>query len=168
MKFVEFSLNGHRGLAIETSEKRLRGILKEQAGYPGDLHKLIAAGNNALEEAGAALADGAEFDPALVSYLPPISNPGKIVCVGLNYPEHAAESNVSPLQISRQFSRVLLQVWSAMECRSFGRLSLRNWITKANWWLSSARPADTSAAKTRCRMWRATQSSTTVQCVTSS
>lgn len=39
-----------------------------------------------------ALAEGPEIDPQSVQYLPPILKPSKIICVGLNYADHAAES----------------------------------------------------------------------------
>lgn len=38
------------------------------------------------------LADKAEIDIKTVTLLPPIPRPGKIICVGLNYVDHAAES----------------------------------------------------------------------------
>ncbi len=62
---------------------------------PADLAGLLAAGPQALERAQAAAA-GADADavrPAQgLVYCPPIMNPGKILCVGLNYLDHAAES----------------------------------------------------------------------------
>jgi 5-carboxymethyl-2-hydroxymuconate isomerase len=59
--------------------------------------ELIAAGPAAWDEAEAAAADGTEqpdLDPGLV--LAPLRRPGKILCVGLNYHDHARESGQSP------------------------------------------------------------------------
>ncbi|MFQ5956079.1 MAG: fumarylacetoacetate hydrolase family protein, partial [Kiloniellales bacterium] len=62
---------------------------------PGDLKGLLGAGPQALERAAAAIA-GAGADAVRpvqgLIYHPPIPNPGKILCVGLNYLDHAAES----------------------------------------------------------------------------
>ncbi len=61
---------------------------------PATLRELLAGGDDALALARAALAraDGA---PALarsaVTLLPPVLDPGKIICIGLNYRDHAAE-----------------------------------------------------------------------------
>jgi 2-keto-4-pentenoate hydratase/2-oxohepta-3-ene-1,7-dioic acid hydratase in catechol pathway len=55
------------------------------------LRELIAAGR--IEELGAAEAASAVTDAAL---LPPIPDPEKIVCIGLNYRSHAAEAGVDP------------------------------------------------------------------------
>ena len=105
MKFVEFSQAGRRGLAVDTSARDLRGWRQGDAGYPGGLHALIAAGEGALMQAGRALAGGREVDPGAITVLPPISNPGKIICIGLNYREHAAESNVAPPKHPTVFAR---------------------------------------------------------------
>jgi len=62
---------------------------------PGDLLGLLQAGPEALDRANRAAAEaGAEaVRPAAgLVYHPPIGNPGKILCVGLNYIDHAAET----------------------------------------------------------------------------
>lgn len=55
-------------------------------GRPADLAAALAAG------ALASLADGAHFGLGDVVLLPVIPNPGKILCVGLNYATHVAET----------------------------------------------------------------------------
>lgn len=64
--------------------------LAKRLKYP-DLHSVIAAG--ALAEAAAA-AKGAQPDATLaqISFLPVLPNPGKIICVGLNYKAHREET----------------------------------------------------------------------------
>lgn len=105
MKFVEFLEDGHRGLAVETAEGVFRGRRQADADYPGTLGALVVEGRDVLERAGRNLASGAEIDLAKVAVLPPIGNPGKIICVGLNYSEHAAESNVAPPAFPTIFAR---------------------------------------------------------------
>jgi 2-keto-4-pentenoate hydratase/2-oxohepta-3-ene-1,7-dioic acid hydratase in catechol pathway len=83
----------------------VRGWREGDAGYPGSLESLIANGPQAMRQAARGLAAGAEFDPRTIEFLPPIPLPGKIICVGLNYREHAAESGVAPPQFPTIFSR---------------------------------------------------------------
>jgi len=61
---------------------------------PGSLLELLRGGDEALAKArrAAASASAEQARPrAGVTLLPPIPNPSKIVCVGLNYRDHAAE-----------------------------------------------------------------------------
>ena len=106
MKFVEFMDAGRRGLAVEAGPGVLCGCREDDADYPGNLHQLIAAGDSALTRAGRGLAGGAEIDPDVVTVLPPISDPEKIICVGLNYRGHAAESNVDTPAFPTIFARL--------------------------------------------------------------
>ena len=53
-----------------------------------------------------ALADG--FDPSRVSPgdpMPPIPDPDKIVCIGLNYRSHAAEAGIDPPRVPTIFAK---------------------------------------------------------------
>jgi 2-keto-4-pentenoate hydratase/2-oxohepta-3-ene-1,7-dioic acid hydratase in catechol pathway len=61
---------------------------------PASLRQLIAGGPEALGAArqAAAGARAVKIDAARVKRLPPIPDPPKIVCLGLNYRDHAAES----------------------------------------------------------------------------
>jgi 2-keto-4-pentenoate hydratase/2-oxohepta-3-ene-1,7-dioic acid hydratase in catechol pathway len=65
----------------------------------GSLRKLIAAGR--IEDLYGALGDGAQggapsHSLSAVTLLPPIPDPEKIVCIGLNYGKHAAEGGMEP------------------------------------------------------------------------
>jgi 2-keto-4-pentenoate hydratase/2-oxohepta-3-ene-1,7-dioic acid hydratase in catechol pathway len=64
--------------------------------HRGGLRELVAAGR--VEELRARLGDaGAPSHPlAAVRLLPPIPDPEKIVCIGLNYGKHAAEVGMEP------------------------------------------------------------------------
>ena len=105
MRFVTFEQDGRRGLAVMDAGGALRGGLAGDPGFPGSLEALIEAGKDALTEAGRRLAAGREIDRAAVRILPPLAAPEKIICVGLNYREHAAESNVAPPAFPTIFSR---------------------------------------------------------------
>ncbi len=60
----------------------------------GRLERAIAGGRDALKDLAAALLKGEPIDPEAVSFFPPLSAPGKIICVGLNYADHTAESSI--------------------------------------------------------------------------
>lgn len=64
---------------------------------PGDLPGLLAA-KGAMNRAWRAARRPSEEArlKGRMSYLPPIANPGKIICVGLNYSDHAAEAGLKP------------------------------------------------------------------------
>lgn len=49
-----------------------------------------------LEEAGRGGGDGSGVPLADVRLLPPVTDPQKIVCIGLNYASHAAEAGIDP------------------------------------------------------------------------
>ena len=61
-------------------------------GRYSSLLQLIRAGEEGLKDARAASASSfADYRLDEVEFLPPVRNPEKIVCVGINYPERAAE-----------------------------------------------------------------------------
>ena len=71
--------------------------------YP-DLRSLLEAG--ALAEAASA-AKGAKADALLtdITFLPVLANPGKIICVGLNYKTHREETGRSETENPALFVR---------------------------------------------------------------
>ncbi|HEX8076131.1 MAG TPA: fumarylacetoacetate hydrolase family protein [Thermoleophilaceae bacterium] len=48
---------------------------------------------------------GPTVDPAGVRLLPPVIDPGKIVCMGLNYRDHAAEAGLDPPETPTFFAK---------------------------------------------------------------
>lgn len=104
MKFLAYDANGTEGLAVETGSG-FKGLLATDPGYPGNLLTLIRKGGDALAAAAEALKGGADVDPAAVTYLPPVADPEKIVCVGLNYTDHSAESGFEQPDYPTLFGR---------------------------------------------------------------
>jgi 2-keto-4-pentenoate hydratase/2-oxohepta-3-ene-1,7-dioic acid hydratase in catechol pathway len=73
--------------------------------YP-DLRALIAGGALAQGEKIAKGAKKTDLKLAKVSFLPVIANPGKIICVGLNYEEHRMETGRDKTENPALFIRV--------------------------------------------------------------
>ena len=66
-------------------------------GAVAELRDLAATAGTATAAAAAATAGAAAVvAPADVRYAPPVLRPGKIICVGLNYADHIAESKAKP------------------------------------------------------------------------
>jgi acylpyruvate hydrolase len=91
MRFLTFESNGLRGLGIETDSGEVRGMLAGDSDYPGSLDALVGRGEDALRSAGERLSRARPLDPAAITWRPPLT-PSKIICIGLNYASHAAES----------------------------------------------------------------------------
>lgn len=104
MKFVSFRQAGRIGLGVETPTG-LRGVLEGDASHPVRLAELVGQGGEALAAAGRTLAEARAFDPDEIEHLPPFAEPGKIVCLGLNYTDHAAEGGFAPPPYPALFSR---------------------------------------------------------------
>jgi acylpyruvate hydrolase len=94
MKFLTFKSEGARGVAVLTGSGEVRGLLAGDPRYPGDLESLIRAGEPALRSAGGMLAEAPAFGPNAIEWLPPLTAPSKVICIGLNYLSHAAEAGL--------------------------------------------------------------------------
>jgi len=66
---------------------------------------LVQQGRQAMDHAAIALACVNPLDLAQVSLLPPLSSPGKIICVGLNYVDHSIESGFTVPDYPTVFTR---------------------------------------------------------------
>jgi acylpyruvate hydrolase len=91
MRFLSFKSGGTLGIGVATGSGEVRGLLTGEPGYPGGLDMLVAKGEESLRAAGTLLAAAKPFDPAAIQWLPPLTAPPKIICIGLNYSAHAAE-----------------------------------------------------------------------------
>jgi len=89
MRFFAFTKDGVAGLAVRT-EAGYAGLMAEDASYPGALDDILREGR--LEAAAKALAAGDAIDVATVTPALPFTRAGKVLCVGLNYADHASET----------------------------------------------------------------------------
>jgi len=89
MKLATFSTS--KGVAYGlVTDKGIVDLAKRLGNRYPDLLSLIAA--NALGEAKKLLNEKPDFRTSEITWLPVIPNPGKIVCVGLNYQDHVVET----------------------------------------------------------------------------
>ncbi|MCC3374724.1 fumarylacetoacetate hydrolase family protein [Cohnella sp. REN36] len=96
MKLVTFNRNGRESLGMKVDG----GILDVTAyGFSGGIMEVIAGGTSRLEElrriadAAGSNASANLLDEAAMDWGPCVTQPQKIICIGLNYRKHAEETN---------------------------------------------------------------------------
>lgn len=100
MKLVSFRAGGKARYGLVDGDSVVD--LTQRLKYP-DLKSLIEA--DALDEAAEAAGGPAEFDLDQIQYDPVIPNPGKIICVGLNYEGHRKETGMTQHKMPNFFIR---------------------------------------------------------------
>ena len=91
MRFASFEINGRASYGLVEGTGHCRPAPASFQARHADLKSVIAA--NALDElAQATLASGTTVALDQVHLLPVVPNPGKLICVGLNYKSHVAET----------------------------------------------------------------------------
>jgi 2-keto-4-pentenoate hydratase/2-oxohepta-3-ene-1,7-dioic acid hydratase in catechol pathway len=92
MKFFSYSDDGKDGLGIVLGGD-LRGLPLDKS-VP-EWIELLEGGEELLKRVANLLADAPALDPEKIRYRPVLSFPRKIICVGLNYANHTAETPYS-------------------------------------------------------------------------
>ena len=93
MSFVTFQLDGQQHAGVVSNENV---VSLQSAGF-ADVISVLAGGDAALRKAAEVAAnppEGASFPLSSVKLCAPIPKPTKIICVGLNYRDHAIESKM--------------------------------------------------------------------------
>jgi acylpyruvate hydrolase len=99
MKLVTFLHNGQERLGAlqpDTQDQKIVDLNRADSRLPDNMLAFLEAGESARSLASRVLAAppaAAVVDRAAVKLKAPIPRPGKIICLGLNYRDHAAESN---------------------------------------------------------------------------
>jgi len=75
------------------------------ASLPTEMIALLEEGNTALDKARAAAASGSAIPLDSVKLLAPILRPGKIICIGLNYRDHAGETGAAIPEFPTVFAK---------------------------------------------------------------
>lgn len=98
MKFIRFSHGNEQYLGIlegdqviSLGQHELLDLLRQRADLPAFARERAPTGKR--------------FDLAEIQYLPPLANPGKIICIGLNYSDHTAESKFEQPAYPTVFNR---------------------------------------------------------------
>ncbi|WP_445147209.1 fumarylacetoacetate hydrolase family protein [Dyella sp. Tek66A03] len=103
MRIANFEREGLAGIAGDDG-LGWRGFSENEAGFPGTLVELIQGGADLLQVGRSLLAANAlELDVA--RFLPPVPNPAKILCVGLNYSDHLKETGLDKPAYPEIFAR---------------------------------------------------------------
>ena len=98
MRYVSFLYQGKQSLGVR--ENNMIRIIGEET-----LEDLLSRGVD-LKIHGDAIKEGAIVSEQDVTFLPPVSRPPKIICVGLNYADHTKESNFAQPDYPTLFFRV--------------------------------------------------------------
>ncbi|MEW6298057.1 MAG: fumarylacetoacetate hydrolase family protein [Thermodesulfobacteriota bacterium] len=92
MRLVTYERNGRRSIAALTDRGLIDLPAASGGALPADMLTFLQQGDAALERARDAVAKGGTLIPlADVRLLAPVPRPGKIIGIGLNYADHAAE-----------------------------------------------------------------------------
>jgi 2-keto-4-pentenoate hydratase/2-oxohepta-3-ene-1,7-dioic acid hydratase in catechol pathway len=103
MRIAHFETREVLGIAADQGSG-WHGLTQRDTGFPGTLPELIAQGADLLR-AGRTLEQSPAIDLSAVRLLPPVPVPPKILCVGLNYDDHLAESGLKKPAYPEIFAR---------------------------------------------------------------
>jgi acylpyruvate hydrolase len=105
LRFFAYQTATGPAVAIMRDGKAI-ALASLDADLPHTIDDIVAAGPAMMDRiARAATGGGTEVDRAAVKLLPAFIKPGKIICVGLNYAEHAKETNLDPTAFPTLFPR---------------------------------------------------------------
>lgn len=93
MRFIQYQSEAGRRLAARRDGKYV-DLQSADPQLPTDLKRLLEMGEEGLERARAAAARGTPLPETPARILAPILQPEKVICIGLNYADHAAESGL--------------------------------------------------------------------------
>jgi len=92
MKLVTFVHNGSTRIGALVGADRVVDFSQADPSLPGDMIGLLRGGEAALAAARQAAGSSQTLALADVKLLAPVPHPDKIICIGLNYSDHAAET----------------------------------------------------------------------------
>ncbi|KLD64039.1 fumarylacetoacetate hydrolase family protein [Dyella japonica] len=104
MRFMRFEQDGRIGLAANHGDG-WRARFVDEAGMPADVSAIAASTADARSAYTQHLLGGFALDADAVTRLPPSAHPGKIICLGLNYRDHAREFDSPPPSYPTLFAR---------------------------------------------------------------
>jgi 2-keto-4-pentenoate hydratase/2-oxohepta-3-ene-1,7-dioic acid hydratase in catechol pathway len=111
MQLVTFARDGAQRLGALTQRDGREAILDLNSAdprLPSDMIAFLGGGGESRAQAGRVLDDpppAALLDRDAVRLMAPIPRPGKIICIGLNYRDHAEESNAQVPEYPTVFAK---------------------------------------------------------------
>ena len=109
MKILSFTQNDEQGLAVEVAGQ-WRDLRRAANAFPTDVGALLGVPEWKSKVA-AATSQAPVMELAGVTLLPPVRSGEKILCVGLNYLDHIAESPYKQPEYPTFFPRVRSSWW---------------------------------------------------------
>lgn len=95
MRFARYRTGNGEGIAVaDAGDDTWAALNEKDPGYLGSIETLIAAGGDWTAVAQAITRWVGRMDIAEAPLLPPLANPSKIICIGLNYSDHARETGM--------------------------------------------------------------------------
>ncbi|MES2536676.1 MAG: fumarylacetoacetate hydrolase family protein [Pseudomonadota bacterium] len=92
MRLIAYEKNGQPALGARINDELVE-LASGDASLPNSLEAILALGTAGSDAVTKAIAAAKSRIPLTgLKYLPPVLNPSKIICVGLNYVDHVAES----------------------------------------------------------------------------
>ncbi len=133
MRFTAFiNPQGQPALGVATSADELIDVTA--LGLPATLDELLRQGDAGMKAARAAVERATTRVPRKgLRHLPPIAHPAKAFAIGLNYTDHAAESNFERRSTRSCSSAMPRRGWR-MNKRWCARTCRRSSTTKPSWW----------------------------------
>lgn len=106
MRFFRYDAGNGPALAVARDNSAV-ALASLSADLPADLAGVIAGGDALLRRIAGLVASGAGIavERDAVRVLNPFPTPGKIICIGLNYDEHAKETNLPTTAFPTVFTR---------------------------------------------------------------
>ena len=110
MRLCTIQSGGKAVVGVKTDNGKIIDLSKQMPRGPKSVVEILAGGKKlqqAVLKACAKPKAGATVPEKSAKYLPPVPNPGKILCIGLNYRKHAEETGSKipdyPLVFTRFF-----------------------------------------------------------------
>lgn len=104
MRFMRFEQGGRVGIAVDAGDG-WRARFVDEGGVPADIGAIAASDADTRKATTAHLRSGIAINADGVAFLPPSAHPGKIICLGLNYRDHASEFDSQPPSYPTLFAR---------------------------------------------------------------
>ena len=123
MRLISYSSDSGPRVAGVGNDGTYIDINQADPALPSSMPELLALGRDGLRRAAAAIASGKPIPRERVRLLPPVVRPEKIICIGLNYADHARETGKEAPNEPVVFNKLLTTLRAAGDPIVLPRLS---------------------------------------------